>query len=165
MKRKIICIGIVSIFVLMGFTATGQTLTDETNNDNNSPVIKYLTFEDLGTKPQWNYFKIIAADCDGDAIRFGIDEDKDKEVDIWTEYYSDHTKLGVKEDLKEGIWFNGDVLIVVEDEHGAQSEWVNPSENPISKSIQENPLANLLEKNLNLFPLLKIFLQRFIGLQ
>ena len=132
MKTKVICIAIISIFILMGFTVAGTSITKDTKNSNNSPVIKYCKFEFI-SKPQWNYVKVIASDSDGDAIRFGLDSDKDREVDEWTEYYSDHTRLGVKEYLYDML-IDGDVFVVVEDEHGAQSEWINPAENPKTKT-------------------------------
>jgi len=164
MKKKIISLGIVSIFLLMGLTTTASKVTKEVDNDNHPPVITqcYIYVSGGG-----EYIKVKANDPDGDKIRFGIDFERDGEVDIWRGYWSSFTRTGVVElyDEKEfkNFYTGGNVFLVVEDEHGAQSDWVNPSTDPRSKSIN-NPILNIYEKIFSKFPILQQLIQHLIKL-
>ena len=136
MKRKIICILIVSIFMLMGFSATGSIVTEETNkdSDNSPPVLKYCNFE--FDTIHLDHVKVIASDPDGDAIRFGWYIESSDEFE-YTDYYTKYTTLGVIDHIRDMDLSTESVKVFAEDEHGAQSDWVDPHLHPRSKSVEK----------------------------
>jgi hypothetical protein len=90
---------------------------------------------------------ILASDNDNDKIRYGISWDNDFSVDYWTEYVSSGTEKRIDCEGRTGY-----ASVIVEDELGAQSDWVSVK----SKNKQYNThFIRFLENHTFLFRLLQ----------
>jgi len=164
MKKKIICFGIVSIFLLMGLTATASKVSKVTDDDNRPPIIIQCYQHETRTGI---FLEVRARDPDGDNIRFCLDIDKDGVIDKRTGYVTEFTRIFAHKTYQgceyKQFQNKGHVFVVVEDGHGAQSDWVDPASEPRSKSIDRSVL-NIFEKIFSKFPLLQQLIHYIINL-
>ena len=109
-------------------------------------------------KPSTNYNKgtdeliLTATDPDDDNIRYGISWDDDYSVDQWTNFVSSGTQRTI---YCEGR--TDSVGVIVEDEYGAQSEWVmqKPKHKAVRMSLQQI-FEMLLQNHQYTFPLIRL---------
>lgn len=161
MNKKIVGIVITSIFLLMSFSALGQQISNSNEkqiipNNNKTPVVQECSFS-FGITRAGAF--VVASDPDGDDIKFGLDVDKDGEIDKWSDWYDVGTLFGVTHVFSQST-INypdtaADVHIYVEDQHGARSHWANPSGG--GRSLK-TPLLKLISNNLLLSKILQQFL-------
>ena len=114
------------------------------NNPPDKPSVDY----DINN----NELIIRANDPDGDQVRYGFDWDNDQIVDKWIGFYD--SGVTIKIDCEER---NGDIGVIAEDEYGAQSEWVYQKSK--SKVLLSSPVASIIERLIEYFPMLEQILK------
>ena len=125
--------------------------------------LKYATKGDGGNqppnKPTCRYVKnsdelvVSTTDPDCNKVRYGVSWNNDGNVDQWTELVPSGT---IKRIDCEGR--TGNVGVIAEDEHGAQSQWVSVKSK--NKPSINTPFLNFLQQ----YPLIYQLLQRLLRL-
>ena len=113
------------------------------NGKNNAPKDIAATYE-----KETDQLVVKATDPDGHKIKYGIDWNKDGKVDQWTDLVPSGTVVRIDCNGKKG-----QVGIIVEDEHGAQSVWIFVTSK--NKEFQA-PILIYIKKYLEQFSLLQI---------
>ena len=143
MKKKIFGIGIV-LMLLMTATLSFASM------NNNPPVI-----EDAHYDATSNTLWATPFDEDGDQCRVGADWDSDSgNVDKWSAFRDSgeaHSIYPVPAGCHE-------FSVIVEDEHGAQSDWFAIKSKTKQLNFQ-SILFDFLEKHSNWFPILRLLLE------
>jgi hypothetical protein len=113
------------------------TITSESNNPPNDPTCAYDRKNDE--------LVVTATDPDGDQVKYGVDWDNDATVDQWTGFVSSGTPQNIECNGRKGT-----VGVIVEDEHGAQSNMVYVKSK--DKLIEHPMLYWLFERLFQRFP-------------
>ncbi len=136
------------------YTVYAQSIDDKEGYSPEQSVTVTVNNNHPPENPSYSYDKfrkeltVSATDIDEDKIRFGVSFSNDGSIDQWTDYVDSGTEQIIDcDELKNTIG------IIVEDEHGAQSDWVSAS--PKNKEITM-VLLRFIEKSQSLFS----FLQR-----
>jgi hypothetical protein len=97
---------------------------------------------------------VTATDPDEDLVRYGVDWDNNGVIDQWTSYVSSGTEQRI--DCNNRV---GSVGVIVEDEHGAQSDWVSTQHKIKSINFINNKVLIFLFER---FPFLQSYFSHFI---